>query len=110
MSMKWEHTAGFGGTRAYVFERETAEKIGSSGLELYAWVRHANGSVLKSRESVWCSFIEIVESKDDAHDLLSLEDLILMSIFGSVFFGVPLILLGFFLYKFRKSVSRSKER
>jgi hypothetical protein len=102
-SVQWEPQSGYAGTKAYTFSKEDARKIGSSGIQLWAWVKYTNGSVLRTEESIWCYFLTSQGEEPPVPDEWSLEDLVLFIVIVLIF-GVPSVVLLVVLYKMKKGI------
>ncbi|MFX1516128.1 MAG: hypothetical protein ACFFC6_07460 [Promethearchaeota archaeon] len=107
-SAKWNHTTGFGGKKAFEFDREFARSVGSAGIEIRAWVRHTNDTILLTHESIWCHFIEELKTDESSPASPTLKDIFLMMLIGSVLFGTPLGVQAIFYYKLRSQQKTKK--
>ena len=80
------------------------------GIEIRAWVKHTNGTILPTHESIWCYFTEHLETDESFPPALTLENILLMVVIGSVLFGLPLGVLSIFFYKFWRISQRYQNK
>ncbi|MFX1516747.1 MAG: hypothetical protein ACFFC6_10580 [Promethearchaeota archaeon] len=86
--------------KAFEFDKEFARSVGSNGIELRAWVKHTNDTILPTHESIWCYFTEDLKTDESSPPSLTLDDILLMVFTGSILFGLPLGVLTILFYKF----------
>jgi hypothetical protein len=104
-SVQWSPIPGYGGTKAFEFEKNFVRKI--VGIEIWAWIRHTNGSILKTDDSIWCYFKENYKVENTPSYVVSLEDIFHLLIVGLIF-GIPLSVFLDFMYKMKKIIDKGR--